>query len=525
MNRILRRANMRLSLGSAAFLLAGSSMAGTILGILRTKLINANFNNFSTGAYFAAFKIPDFIFFTLAAGALSVAFLPVLSDKLAKGNRQDAWLLASYVINVIAIIMFFFSLVLIIFPRPILEHLIAPGFSPERLDVAASIMRLVAINPLLFSISSILASVQQAVGRFFFFAVAPILYNTAIIVSIYVFRDSLGIVGLGVGVAIGAVLNLILVSFGMYGLNFRHTLKINFKNKSFRAVMRALPPRSIDQGVTYINGIAQTRFASRVSIDAVTNFENALLLQNAPVTLIGSAISTAAFPRFTERISQGRPDLFRKEFLSVLRVMIWIAIPVIATSYFTREHLARIIFARDNRDIALIFGFLVVGMFFRTLYSIITRFYYAQKDTITPLVVSLFIIALNIYLSWQLALNSSYGVSGLAIAASTVAAVEVFILLLVMVWRDPHLFHKQFMASLATIFSVAAFATLGAYLFAKLLPLNPGDSGLTLLVKVSIIGLLTSGVHLLVSWLFGVDEAKPVVQRIRKTILRPIKIQ
>ena len=524
MNRILNRANMKLSLSSAAFLIASSSVLGIILGIVRTKLINANFNNFSTGAYFAAFKIPDFIFFTLAAGALSVAFIPVISDKLTQGNRRQAYELTSYVINVVSIIMFIFSLTLILFPRPILEHIIAPGFSPERLDVAAHIMRLVAFNPLIFAISSILASFQQAIGRFFFFAIAPLFYNLSIIASIYIFKDSMGIVGLGVGVAIGSALSLLVISLGMFGVKFRHSLKLNLRDKALRQVMKALPPRSADQGVTYINSIVQTRFASMVSIDAVTNFENALLLYNAPINLIGLAIGTAAFPRFSQRLSQGRPDLFKKEFLVVIRAMIWLTIPVVAVSYFARDYMSRIIFARDNREIAIIFGFLCIGIFFRILYSIISRFYYAQKDTVTPLLVTILVVVLNVILAWSLSRPDAYGVAGLAIAASAVAIVEVVILLSVMIWRDPHLFHKQFLKGLMTVFSVGAFVALAALIFTGWLPLDSNDVGFVLVAKVGLLGVLTFTVHVLLSWLFGIDEAKVIIRRIKKTIWRPIKV-
>ncbi|MCA9349274.1 virulence factor MviN, partial [Candidatus Saccharibacteria bacterium] len=336
---------------------------------------------------------------------------------------------------------------------------------------------------------------------------------------------SMGVVGLGLGAAIGGALYLIVVFAGMSGLNFRHHLRMNFKNKAFRSVMKALPPRSIDQGISSINSLAQNRFANNISSSATANFENAYILHNAPVSLIGLAISTAAFPRFTERISQGRPDLFKKEFLNVLRMMIWISVPVVATSYFTRDYLARIIFARDNREIAIIFGFLVVGMFFRTLYSIISRFYYAQKDTVTPLLVSILIIVLNVYLAWYLSQKTSYGVSGLAVAASTVSAIEVVILLAIMSLRDRHLFSKEFLKSLTNILSVSAFVTIGSYLFSILLPLNVGDRGLTLMVKVALIGILTIVVHVLVSWLFGVDEVKPVINKIRKVVMRQIKIQ
>lgn len=313
MNQFLSRANKRISLGSAAVLLSAASFVSIFLGILRTKLINANFNNFESDAYFAAFKLPDFVFFTLASGALGVAFLPVLSERLVR-NKKSAWELASYLLNFLAIISLVASVLLIIFAEPLLKHIVAPGFTPEQLQLSVSIMRIVSVNIFIFAISTVLTTTQQSVGRFFFMAIAPIFYNGAIIASIFIFGDTLGIVGLSLGVALGAILQLLVVTLGMIGMKFRYQPKIDFKNKSFREVLRILPARSIDQGVDYINGIAETRFASKLNIGSVTNFENALLLQNAPVMLIGTAISTAAFPRLTDRLAKGQVEMFRKEF-------------------------------------------------------------------------------------------------------------------------------------------------------------------------------------------------------------------
>src|SRR5581483_7215266 len=117
----------------------------------------------------------------------------------------------------------------------------------------------------------------------------------------------------------------------------------------------------------------------------ITYFNNAFILSTAPILLIGTAISTAAFPRLNARLSQGRPDLFRRDFLMVLRAMIWIAAPLVVVCYFCRGYLARLIFAQGNQQIAIIFGFLTLAIFFRIIYSIVSRWFYAQKDTVTPL--------------------------------------------------------------------------------------------------------------------------------------------
>ena len=166
--------NKLLSIGNAAALLIATSLIGQILGFLRTKLVNANFpvaGPHSTDAYFAAFMIPDFFFFTLAAGALGVTMIPVLSDRLHKGDRKDAWELAASVMNFLAIIMTVVGVIMIIFARPLIHYIVAPGLSEPQLDTATNIMRFLAFNPLLFTVSGILNSVQQTMGRFFFYSI------------------------------------------------------------------------------------------------------------------------------------------------------------------------------------------------------------------------------------------------------------------------------------------------------------------------------------------------------------------
>src|ERR1035441_1137604 len=112
----------RLSIGNAAALLVGTAFIGQVLGFLRTKLVNTNFPTVgphSTDAYFAAFNIPDFFFFTLAAGALGVAFMPVLSDRLHGGDRKGMWELSTSLMNLLAIVMVFVGVIILIFARPL----------------------------------------------------------------------------------------------------------------------------------------------------------------------------------------------------------------------------------------------------------------------------------------------------------------------------------------------------------------------------------------------------------------------
>src|SRR3954471_21163703 len=115
----------RLSIGNVAALLVATSFIGQLLGFLRTKLVNSNFPTsgpHSTDAYFAAFTVPDFFFFTLAAGALGVAFMPILSDRLHRGDRRGMWELSNSLMNLLSIIMGIVGVIMFLFAEPLIKY-------------------------------------------------------------------------------------------------------------------------------------------------------------------------------------------------------------------------------------------------------------------------------------------------------------------------------------------------------------------------------------------------------------------
>ncbi len=528
MNRFLRRATTRLSVSGAAALLMGVTLGGQLLGFLRNRLISTNFTVSDPGssdAFFAAFQIPDFFFYTISAGALGVAFIPFLSDRLQAGDKKGAWELTNSLLNVLIVVMLAVGALILIFAEPLIGAL-APNLPPDHKQEAITIMRLIAMNPLLFSLAGIITSVQQTYGRFFFYAMAPLVYNFSIIVSIFVFGNSMGIVGLGVGALIGGVLQLLIAIVGMVGLGYRYRPRINWQSGRFRAMMRQLPPRSLDQGIDQVNSIVEVNRAQALGTGPISYYNFALTLQNVPVMLLGNAISIAAFPRLTERLSQGRPDLFRKDFLKVLGIMIWMALPVVVISFFARGYLARLIFGSASPQVALIFGFLSAAIFFRIIYSIISRYFYAHKDSMTPLLVSIFAIGLNIYLAFTLARPDAYSISGLAIAQSIVASVEVLILTIIIIVRDRHFFTGAFIEKLTRMLSATGFAIVATYIMVQTLPLSVNDRGfVTLGGKLISIAAVTIAVYLVTSLLLGLEEPKPVIRKAKAIILKPIRIQ
>jgi putative peptidoglycan lipid II flippase len=528
MNPPATNKNPRISLGGIATLLMATSLGSSLLGFLRTKLVNANFSALgphSTDAYFAAFNIPDFFFFTVAAGALGVAFMPVLSDHLHRGDKNGIWELSASLLNLLALIMAVVGVVIFVFAKPLVQYLVAPNMTPQQLNTTADIMRLLAFNPLLFTITGILTSMQQTLGRFFFYAIAPLFYNASIIASIYIFRGNIGIIGLGIGALAGAIMELLIVLIGMNRVHFHWRPRIVWKNPDFHVILRQLPPRSLDQGIDQLESIIETHFARGLGTGFVSYYNNAYILSTAPILLIGTAISTAAFPRLNGRLSQGRPDLFRRDFLRILRAMIWITLPIVIIGYFTRGYLARLIYAQNAPQIAIIFGYLALAIFFGTIYTLISRWFYAQKDTKTPLFVSIFAIILNVTLVALMARPSTYGIAGLALAQSIVMSVQVIILFAIMLIRDTRLFDRAFWSGCARILSVSGFSLMAGYIMLSIFPLGVNDRGfITLGGKLLFISVVVLGTHIAISFLFGLEEVGPLFSRVKRLVVKPVRL-
>jgi putative peptidoglycan lipid II flippase len=533
---VVARANQRLSVQLAAVLLAGSTFLSMILGLFRDRLLNSSYINYPVGldAYTVASIIPEFMFILLVSGALSVTFIPVFNDRLEKGNRKSAWELSTSLVNLLAIATLASSILIIIFADPLVRYVVGPGLDESARALAVSMLRVIAINPFLFAISAVIASVQQAVGRFVFFALAPTIYNVGIIIGLVFFTNGItlfgvqvfegGIMGVALGVVLGSMMQLVVSTVGLIGLGFDYRFKIFWKNKGFRQVLRLLPPRSLDQGMDYVNSIVETNLASRFAAGSVRFYQQASTLHYVPINLIGVAISTAAFPQMTERLSQGRTDLFKQELQIILRVIIWLALPVATIAFFARGYLVNFLFNGGQPVVAGLLGILAAAILFRSIYHIAARSFYAQKDTKTPLYISIFTISLNVLLAVYFTMFAEMGIYGLAWAQSITAAVEVVILFIIMAARIPNLFDVVFVHSLARMVSATGFMALVTYASVKTFELTAADqSFMATFPKFSMIVLISLSAYLLLCHLMRLEEANMVISRIKHVAFDPYR--
>ena len=531
------KVNQRLTVKLAASLLAGSMLLSSLLGFWRDRLLNAAYMpNKEAGlagyvvgldAYTAAFMVPDFMFAILVSGALSVTFIPVFNERWTKGNKQSAWQISSSMINFMALTTLAASVLIIIFADPLMRYFIAPGMSESGHALAVSMMRVIAVNPFIFAIAAVIASIQQAVGRFTFYALAPMIYNIGIIIGTVWFTNGInifgwqifegGIMGVALGVVLGSVMQLIVSAVGLVGLGFDYEFKLHWRNRGFRKVLSLLPARSVDQGMDYAVSLVEVNLASRLGDGVIRAYQQALTLHMMPINLIGVAVSNAAFPQLTEHLGNNRQDLFQKDLRQLLRVIIWMALPVSLITFFTRGYVVHFIRNTGDPMMAGILGCLVVAILFRTIYHMAARAFYAQQDTKTPLNISFAAIGLNVVLAIVLSMVLKMGAYGLAWAQSTVAVIEVVILFVVLEKRIPHLFDASFVAAVLRMIVASTVAGIVCYLMLQVLPFRESDSSFfSAFPKFMIIAGVSFLAYGLMSRMLKLPEVEPIIRQVNK---------
>lgn len=538
---VVALANMKLSVKSAAIVLASSTFVSALLGLFRDRLLNSYYlGTYPTGidAYTAAFTIPDFMFFILTSGALAVSFIPVFNQRLATGNKKSAWEMSASLLNLLALLTLVTSILIMIFAEPLIRYVVSPGLDESGMVLAINMTRVIAINPFLFSLATVLTSMQQAVGRFVFYAIAPTIYNIGIIIGITCFTSGInifgiqlfegGIMGVALGVILGAIMQLIVALIGLFGLGFDYNFKIYWRNQGFRTILKLLPPRSLDQGIDYINAIVSTNLSSRMGAGAVRSFDQATTLHTVPVNLIGVAISTAFFPKLTDELGSGDESKFNTTFRQALRTIIWIALPVSVIAFFGRGYVTSFISNIGNNDsngtISSILGMLCIAIFAKSVFHIASRGFYAYQDTKTPFYISIFAIGLTIILAvWFYLLG--WGVDGLGLAQSIGAVIEIIVLLYILHRRSKReLLDKAFWKAMFRM-GVATFITgCVAFSMTKFIPLMATDNSLVITIpKFLLITSISVAAYLVASYFLDLKEAKPVFNYIKKILFRNAK--
>ncbi|HEY7738395.1 MAG TPA: murein biosynthesis integral membrane protein MurJ [Candidatus Limnocylindria bacterium] len=485
----------------ASLVMTAAAVVSRILGWIRLLVIGAQFGASSElDAYLAAFRIPDAIFQLVVAGALSAALIPVYASYRARGEEDDGWALASSVINLVVIGLAALSAVMAIF-APWLVPIIAPGFDAETTALTVQLTQIMLLSPVFIGLGAVFSGLLQAHGTFGPTAIAPLVYNLAIIAAAVFVAPFLGIEALAAGVVVGAFGHLIVQVPALRRLDPHWRPRIDLRHRGVRRVGLLMGPRFLGVAAGQINLIVSTALASGLAAGSVTAFTYAFQLSQLPVGIIGVSLAVALFPTLSRDAALGRASEIRRHVNASIRVLFFVSAPLAVMMIVLREPLASVFFeyglfsAESAQRTASALAWFAIGVPAHVVVHVLARAFYAMQDTWTPVVWAVVAVVSNIVL--MLILVDPYGVEGLALALSVSATIEVLGLLVALRRRLGTLDGRFLLSSVLR--SSAATVIAGATMLGTLAVLDqvaPGLGGgavgrlLTLLVPAAAGGLV-----------------------------------
>jgi putative peptidoglycan lipid II flippase len=412
------------SVTAAAFIVGGASLASRFVGVLRDRILASTFGAGDVlDAYYAAFRIPDFLYNLVILGALSAAFIPVFSEYLERRGKREAWNLAGRVLSVVGAVMAVACVVFFI-AAPALVPLTVPGFDGAKLALTVMLSRVMLASTFFLALSGVMGGILQSTRRFLAFSLAPVFYNIGIILGAVLLVPRLGPVGLGLGVVIGAFFHFVTQASVAVRLGLDRVPLPSFRHEGVRKILALMGPRTAGLAVTQINLVIIQGIASILASGSVAVMNLAMNLQSVPVGIIGVSFAVAAFPALS-RAGTGNSEAFRNAFGATARKIVFLVLPAMALMILLRAQIVRLVLG-DGRfdwdatirtaDALAIFS---VSLVAQALVPLLARAFYAAQNTWTPLWVGIASEAANILLA--LALAKPFGLSGI-VAAFSVAS-------------------------------------------------------------------------------------------------------
>ena len=426
----------RRTIARAGLIVTVMFMASRVLGYVRTIAMAGSVPELSDlDPFLAAFRIPDLLFQLVAAGALSSALIPIIASLFATDEEARAWRVVSTVSTLmLAVLVLLAGLVLLFAPQ--LVTLIAPGFDEAELAETVSLTRIMVLSPLFLALGSVATSALNANGRFASAALAPLVYNLAIIFGAVVLVPVMGTVGLAVGVVLGAIahVSVQLPSLARLGAHLRP--RLDLADAQARLALRLMAPRAIGLGATQIVFVVMTSLASTLGDCAVTVLSFGFAMLQIPIGVIGVPLGIVLLPSLSREAATGATDTFTRLLVRSLAILAYVMLGVAVLGIVVAEDLVRLLFGvadlreREIEATGQVLAVFLVGLTAHSLIAVLARSYYALKDTATPVAAALGAVVANIILANLLI--EPLGLNGLAAAVAISAWIEAMALVVLL---------------------------------------------------------------------------------------------
>jgi putative peptidoglycan lipid II flippase len=427
---------------------AGVVMVGFVLSnvvsLIRTIITGQLFGmSAELDAFNTALRLPDIIFSLVAGGALSSAFIPMFTDLLEKDDRSGAWELASAIANLVAVIMLVISGVTWLFAEAVVGKILAPEFGPDQQVLTVSLLRILLLSPIIFSVSGLIMGVLNTHQKFLLPALAPTMYWGGMIFGLLVFPSKMGIYALAWGAVLGSALHLLVQLPGLFTLEGRkYIFTFGLRSPSVQQVGRLMAPRILGVAVVQVNFLVNVIVASGLPEGSLSSIDFGFRIMTMPQVVIAQAIAIAALPTFSAQVARNELEDMRRSLAATLRGILLLSLPATLGLIFLRRPVIAMFYqggeftAQDTEMVAWALLWYAVGLVGHSLVEILSRAFYALHDTKTPVLVGAGAMSLNVILSFTLPgvfeQMNWLPLGGLPLANSIATTLEMIVLLVVM---------------------------------------------------------------------------------------------
>jgi putative peptidoglycan lipid II flippase len=420
------------------------TLISRILGLIRESVFAFLFGaGFATDAFNAAFRIPNLLRDLLAESALSAAFVPTFVETLNKKDRKELWRFASNMLNTMIVFVGLIVVLGMIF-SPLVVKVIAMGFGkiPGKQELTTSLTRIMFPFLLLISLAAWAMGILNAFRSFFVPAVAPAFFNLfSILIPVvaYHYFVKIGvnpILGMAYGVTIGSVLQFLVQLIAVIKRGFRYEFYLNLKDPQLRRVFLLWLPMIVGFASYQINFAVNTFLVTFLEQKSLTYLNYAYRVMHLPAGLFGVAIAGVALAEFSHVFSLSTIDVMKNRLKHSLDLVVVLTIPIAVLLFVLANPVCRLIYergrfsAQDSVFTAQALMFYTLGIPFAAAENCVSACFYSMRDTKTPPIVGMIIVALNtvmnLSLMWTLRFRS------FPITTSTCIAINLIILLIIL---------------------------------------------------------------------------------------------
>ena len=403
-----------IGIGGASALMAITSFLSYAAGLIRDRAIAVHFGtSTATDTYNASFLIPDTLFNTFIAGALMAAFMPMFSEYLHK-DKDEARSLANTMLSGASLLIALLSVIAFIFMEQIIPG-IFPSVDPESQKDIIFMTRLMLPSAFIFAISNTLGNILMTYRHFFSVAISPILYNLGIILGVVLLNDKFGIYSAAIGVLIGAVLHLVIRLVDTFATSYRYKPELRVNHPGFKKIIKLMIPKSISLIIWQFNLYIFAVVGMKMIEGGLAAFNFARNIQSFAVSLFGIAFATAVFPNLNAAISRGDKVSFTQNVQKTIQRILFFSIPATIGLIIMAKQITDLILGGgefNEKSLELtstVLLFFAISIPFEGLSHLLSRSYYAMKNTITPMIINIIslgtIAAITIFVAPKLGIQ------------------------------------------------------------------------------------------------------------------------